>query len=57
LARSIKYVELSSDPFFSERFIDEMFFPAPGAVLPAVEPAPFPEADDADLPTGGGASS
>lgn len=39
LARSIRYIELSGDPFFSERYIEEMFFPAPDAVSPAVKPA------------------
>ena len=56
-ARSVRYVELSSNPFFSERFIEEMFFPAPDSVLPRVFPAPVREEDWADLPTGGGASS
>lgn len=56
-ARSIRYVELSSDPYFSERFIEEMFFPAPDAVLPAVTPAPASPEDYSDLPTGGGSAS
>ncbi len=55
LARSIRYVELSSDPFFSERFVEEMFFPEPGAVLPAVVPAIPADEDHEGLPTGGGA--
>lgn len=58
-ARAVRYVELSSSPYFSERYIEEMFFPAPDAVLPAVVPSPFEEEaqDEAEAPTGGGASS
>ncbi len=56
-ARESRYIELSSSPYFSERFIEEMFFPEAGAVLPAVVPAELPVYEDADLPTGGGASS
>ncbi len=37
LASSIEYLELSGLPYFSERFVEEMFFPAPDAVLPAVK--------------------
>jgi len=37
LALSIQYLELSGLPYFSERFVEEMFFPAPDAVLPAVK--------------------
>ncbi|MFA6506290.1 MAG: ASKHA domain-containing protein [Treponemataceae bacterium] len=56
-AREIRYVELSSSSYFSERYVEEMFFPAPGAVLSSVVPASFTEGDERDIPTGGGASS
>jgi len=56
-ARSARYVELSSSGFFSERFIDEMFFPAPDAVLPAVRPLEAEASARFDPPTGGGAAS